>query len=142
MKTFLARLFVVSMAMSALAGCAASDPAQVVSGKVLTQAFVAVFDDGDPCEPAADVFTSFPGSQVTLKDSSGKILGVTNIELNDKAANPSRSGTQEGSDCAYYFTFEDVVVEDKFFTVEFGLSQLTPATVTSEELTNGLVLNY
>lgn len=142
MKSILALVIAGSAVLVAVAGCAsASESGQPVSGKVLTQSLVGgIFEDGDGCTAGEEIFLSFPGTQVTLKDSSGKILGVSNIELHPTAR--PKSGTQEGDDCAYYFTFDDVTVEDKFFTVEFGLTQLLPSTVTLEELTSGLVLRY
>lgn len=116
---------------------------QDISGKVLTDFVLKIGDEGDPCIPANfDVFQSLPGSQVTLKDSEGKILGVTNIEIQENAANPEVAGANFGESCAYNFAFSDVVVEDKFFSVEFGVTQLTPATVTVDELLSGLELNY
>jgi len=139
-------LKIVAMAAGTLllAGCAAgSPPTQDIQGKVLTQSFLTIGDEGDPCIPGNfDVFKSVPGSQITLKNSEGKILGVTNIDIVADSANPEVSGTNDGSNCAYSFTFSQVVVEDQFYSIEFAVQNLSPATLTLEELTSGAVLNY
>lgn len=144
MSSTVIKIVAVAAGTLFLAGCADGSPeTQDIQGKVLTQSFLIVGNEGDPCIPGNfDAFKSLPGSQITLKDSEGKILGVTNIDIVADAANPEVSGTNEGSDCAYSFTFPQVAVDDQFYSIEFGLKNFSPATLTLEELTSGAVLNY
>lgn len=141
-------IFGFSLAGLLLAGCAgpgveeAPLAASEIAGKVLSPASITFGDEGDPCIADSEIFLSFPGSQVTLKNSQGDIIGLTTVEINEESVNPGSAGANEGSNCAFPFTFTDVVVEDEFYSIEFGVSQLTPVTVSREDLLSGVVVTY
>lgn len=137
-----------------LGGCASqtseeADPSQVaeptritVQAKLLSPAIFLIGGEGDPCIAANEVLLSFPGSQVTLKNSQGDIVALSTVEINQEAVEPTKAGRNEGSNCAYEFSFKDVVADDDFYSIEFALEQISPVNLSRNDLTNGVVINY
>lgn len=143
MNNLLPKLSLVLVAGLALAGCSGigASSSQDISGKVVT-AGDPEGDDG--CRPYDPFFQYFQGAEVVLRDSTGQILGVSTIAFREDSP---RLGTLEGDQCAFHFEIKDAAVEDSFYTIDFRLGQgqsggQKSATVSLEQLTGDLVLNY
>lgn len=147
MNTAVTKLTLILVAGLSLSGCAVFEgfSSQNISGKVLTSGEPEY--EGDGCRPYNTFFQYFQDAQVTLTDSTGKILGVSRVERREDFEESPSLGTIEGDDCVFYFNIKDVVVDDSFYTVEFKLGQgqsggQLSSTVSREDLTGGLVLSY
>lgn len=129
-------LGVLSVSLSLVGGCTGSEPLNF-SGTMTVP--ITAWDGGGDYEPdqAGDVCLfgddqDYPdidaGTQVTLRDSTGATVGLSNLRVGTHLLGWSEGGTPvySSSDsfmedfCVYGFEFVDVETDDNFFSIEIG----------------------
>jgi hypothetical protein len=138
--------FIVSLGVLALlaSGCSTSGETANISGKVQTAPLVGVFgDEGFACV-GPEFSLGFSGQQIKLLDSSGEVVGITNLEGWPGDPNvdlePGKQGYNDQGMCSWDFNFAGVSVESDFYTIEFSDQRIIPPSITKEELLNGPVI--
>ncbi len=152
--TLVISTFVLALSVS---GCSAEGDSTAASSESAWSGMISVPDlafdledyepdmAGDPCNRDNLDDMDFPdvalGTSVTLRDSTGAVVGLTSITEGALSQGwyDDGKGTLSVSDdtCNYKFKFDNVESDDNFFSIEVG--SRGEVNVTREDLELGLV---